>query len=396
MNAINQTQLASLGLHLPTPEHNLANLAARLYGLPSPCPPLQHPSLARLEQAKVQILLLIDGMGEAQLDTLAPDGWLARHRTMTLSSVFPSTTTSAITTLLTGLPPSQHTLTGWHVAAPELDGVVIPLPLNMRQRGTNTPEDTATLAATLYRTPSAMTGNTRSCFMLQPAYIADSPYSSHHGGRATRLGWRNIAELFSQLTALIREADSPRFIYAYIPDLDSTMHRHGVNHPKSRALLQQIDQHCAALASSLHGQDATLCITADHGQQDIPPEKMLFVSDFPALAACLRQPLSGEPRVAFCHVKAEWQHCFADIAEQTLGHAAWCLPAQQLLDENWFGPDANERLAARVGDFVLLMKDDWGLLDEPENEPRPKLIGNHGGLSAAEMQIPLLVVDGLV
>jgi outer membrane receptor for ferrienterochelin and colicins len=42
--------------------------------------------------------------------------------------VFPSTTTTAITTLLTGVPPAAHALTGWHVWFEELDAIAAVLP----------------------------------------------------------------------------------------------------------------------------------------------------------------------------------------------------------------------------------------------------------------------------
>ena len=389
-------QLTAAGLVFPHLEHGIANLAARLHGSHSPCPPLQHPSLARLEQAQTIILLVIDGMGCQQLAELSPGGWLRQQQTLALTSVFPSTTTSAITTYLTGLPPSVHTLTGWHLAAPEVDAVVTPLPLTVRHRGRHTPDDPAELARAVYRTPSALTGPRRQ-IVLQPNYILDSAYSLHHGGSAARQGWSSYEDLFRQLDTLLREASTPQFIYAYIPDLDSIMHHKGTTHPRCRQLLQRIEAHCAAFATTLSGRDAVLCISADHGQMDIPPPRLLQLRDFPELAACLRQPLSGEPRVAFCHVKPERLADFPQLAARLLGHAAWCLPAAQLLDEAWFGPgaDANDpRLAARVGDYVLLLKEDWGLLDSPADAPLPKLLGNHGGLSAAEMMVPLIVIDG--
>lgn len=380
-------------LHWPDPACNLANLACRLHGVASPCPPLQHPALARLESAHTVILLLIDGMGCRQLQTLSPQGWFSRRQTMTLSSVFPSTTTSAITTVLTGQPPSVHTLTGWHLAAPELDAIVTPLPLTLRWRGQQTPEHAADWAHAIYRTPSAL-GRSRRAHLLQPARLADSPYSRHHGGSATRHGWHSLPQLFGTLAAMTAQPGPPQFIYAYIPDLDGMMHHYGTTDASCKQLLQQIEALSETLAASLAGQDVVLCITADHGQIDIPPARMLYLHDYPALAACLRQPLSGEPRVAFCHVKPERLADFAPLAQQLLGDMAWCLPARQVLDEAWFGPAAAPALATRIGDYVLLMKEDWALLDIDAGSKPPTLLGNHGGLSAAEMQVPLLVIDG--
>lgn len=378
---------------LPDYRHSLANLAARLYDQPG-CPPLQHPALAGLEQDETVILLLIDGMGCAQLDELVPGGWLQQQQVSTLHSVFPSTTTAAITTLLTGLPPSQHSLLGWHVAAPEANGIVTPLPLRYHWLAEPARAlDNPALASTMYSRPSALHGQNRQHYILQPAYIADSAYSRHHAGEAEHLPWQDYTQLFASLQTLAQQAGR-KLVYAYVPDLDSLMHHKGTGHPRARLLLERLQRHCAELAASLPA-GCRLLITADHGQADVPAARMLFLNDFPELAAMLRQPLSGEPRAAFFHVKPGLQQAFRDAVTQTLGHAAWCLPAADVLAAGWFGPaPAHPQLAERCGDFLLLMKEDWGLMQTLGDAPRPVLVGNHGGLAAAEMQIPLIVASG--
>jgi hypothetical protein len=384
-------QLQAAGLVMPDFErHGIASLAARLYRGNGPCPPLQHPALDDIDSARTIILLIIDGMGCAQLDAHSPQGWFRQHQIMTLSSVFPSATTSAITTYLTALPPAMHGLTGWHLSAPELNGIVTPLPLTMRVRNGDMLEQD-TLAARLFTAAPAMDTLDRHTIALQPAYIIDSPYSRHHTGRAERIGWRDYDDLFARLGDCL-QAGRRQFVYAYIPDLDALMHHKGTGHPRCQALIAELEQHCAALAATLAAHDARLLICADHGQQDIPPPRMLCLSDFPELSALLLQPLSGEPRVAFCHLKPACGPQFEALAQQQLGHAAWCIPSRTLLAEGWFGPGpTHPQLAERIGDYTLLMKDDWGLMDVVEGERRPTLLGNHGGLSRAEMLVPLVV-----
>jgi len=386
-----KTQLQAAGLIMPDFErHGIANLAARLYGAKSACPPLQHPALDDLESTRTVILLIIDGMGCAQLEQHAPHGWFRQNQIMTLSSVFPSATTSAITTYLTGVPPVVHGLTGWHIAAPEVNGIVTPLPLTMRVRSGEALEQDV-LAARLFTASSGMDTLDRHTIALQPSYIIDSPYSRHHAGQAERIGWRSYDELFASLADCL-QAERRQFVYAYIPDLDALMHHRGTGHPRCHELINELEQRCAAFAATLAPHAAKLLVCADHGQQDVPPPRMLCLDDFPELADSLQQPLSGEPRVAFCHVKPACRQQFQALAEQQLGHAAWCIPSRTLLDEGWFGPGpAHPKLAARIGDFTLLMKDDWGLLDLVEGERRPTLLGNHGGLSPAEMLVPLIV-----
>jgi hypothetical protein len=61
------------------------------------------------------------------------------------------------------------------------------------------------------------------------------------------------------------------------------------------------------------------------------------------------------------------------------------------LAEGWFGPGpAHPKLAARIGDMALVMRDNWTIKDWLPTEQRYRLIGQHGGLSTEEMQVPLV------
>jgi hypothetical protein len=84
-------------------------------------PELAVLSAAQLARARHVVLLVIDGLGLRTLARHAASPHLQRHLLGSMTSVFPSTTASAITTLMTGLAPAQHGLTGWHMHMDEID-----------------------------------------------------------------------------------------------------------------------------------------------------------------------------------------------------------------------------------------------------------------------------------
>ncbi|MBI3145954.1 MAG: phosphodiesterase, partial [Pseudogulbenkiania sp.] len=89
--------------------HSLLNLTATLaeaLGASTGHAPLRRPALTGLAARRHVILLVIDGLGLQQLQALGPGSVLRRHQHGTLTSVFPSTTAAAITTLMTGQPPA--------------------------------------------------------------------------------------------------------------------------------------------------------------------------------------------------------------------------------------------------------------------------------------------------
>src|SRR4051812_1252277 len=60
--------------------------------------------------AKNVVLVIIDGLGDNYLARRARGSELHRRRRLALTSVFPSTTASAITTSYTGRTPLEHGL----------------------------------------------------------------------------------------------------------------------------------------------------------------------------------------------------------------------------------------------------------------------------------------------
>jgi hypothetical protein len=109
------------------------------------------------------------------------------------------------------------------------------------------------------------------------------------------------------------------------------------------------------------------------------------------LAAMLTLPLCGEPRSAYAYVRANCVAAFEDYIACNLAHAVELHRPEDLLDAGWFGPgDAHPELAARIGDYVLCMRDRYTLRDQVIGERNVNLYGVHGGISRAEQIVPLL------
>lgn len=65
----------------------------------------------RLEKKYQNIVLLIlDGMGEHILNTISPNGFFRKYQKRKITSVYPSTTTAAMTTYYSGKPPIETRL----------------------------------------------------------------------------------------------------------------------------------------------------------------------------------------------------------------------------------------------------------------------------------------------
>ena len=67
------------------------------------------------------VLLLLDGLGDENLQELSPHGILINHKKAVISSTFPSTTVAATTTIESGVSPLEHGWLGWSLYFKEID-----------------------------------------------------------------------------------------------------------------------------------------------------------------------------------------------------------------------------------------------------------------------------------
>jgi hypothetical protein len=146
------------------------------------------------------------------------------------------------------------------------------------------------------------------------------------------------------------------------------------------------------LLDTLRGSDTLVIVCADHGQVDVAPHRRISLDDHPTLTDCLVLPLCGEPRAAYCYLRPGREDPFDAYVRCKLAAAADCLPSASLIDSGWFGlGEPHPRLAERIGDRVLVMKDGYLLKDWLPQERRHEMVGMHGGLSDDELWVPLIV-----
>jgi hypothetical protein len=351
-------------------------------------PPLSELPAAELAQARNVLLLIVDGLGDNYLQREGSGGALLARRRGAITSVFPSTTASAITTAHTGWTPLEHGLTGWFTLFGEAGCVGAPLPF--QRRGEQAPLGVP--PAAVYRAGPLFDGLSRRSIVVSHRPIVDSTYNLHHCGHAERRAYDKLDGLVEQTVAAVKSGSDPKFVYAYWPEFDALSHRYGVGSAQTRAQFTAVDAAFGKLMHGLAGTDTLVVATADHGFLDSVGADALELADAPGLAALLRYPLCGESRMAFCHVQEGREREFMQRAADWLGDRAQVRPSMELAEEGWFGGgDAHPRFAERIGDVALMMNGLATLKDWTPGEPRRRHLGHHGGASADEMLIPLIV-----
>ena len=369
----------------------MSSLATALGAGESAYPPTPLLPPAALAARRNIVLMVIDGLGDAFLARTPGGDTLRRYRQGRLTSVFPSTTATAVTTYLTGAAPQQHGLTGWFTYFKEIGGVIAVLPFRPRLGGAPLTAAGVSPAALFGLTPLFDRIAVPS-YAVSPQAIVDSDFNTALSGRARRIGYRTLAEYFAAIKQIIQENDARKYIYAYFPDIDALAHEHGIASRQAAETLTALDTAFAAFLTAIRGSDTAVILCADHGLIDTTPERRLRLADHPRLEETLVLPLCGEPRAAYCYVHPEKRRQFEDYARTELAHCAVLFDSGQLAAAARFGQGRpHPRLLERIGHYTLVMRENYTLKDQLLGERPHPHIGVHGGASAEEMYVPLIV-----
>ena len=357
-------------------------------------------SVAELSPATNIILLVIDGLGADWLARHSPDGILSQASRGAITSVFPPTTAAAITTFLTGDAPLQHGLTGWFTYLRELGCVMTVLPGTPRYGGVS------------YRQagidPIKLFGHT-SVFerirargvTVSPDFIARSDFNLAHTAGSEILPYSDLRDMFRQTLRALRPRrgwgrpvePEPGYLYLYWPTLDSLGHVFGMESTETVKHLDEIERALEDFLRAAAGTDSLMVVTADHGQIDTTPADVIDLAEHRELADALVLPLCGEPRAAFCYLRPDRAGSFEEYCGARLGEEVRLVHSRQLVEEGLFGLGRpHPRFMERIGD-VCLMPFGRGTvrLTLPSETPQ-RQIGVHGGLSEAELMVPLCVL----
>lgn len=380
------------------PDYNGGSIVNLMQSIATACggtdahyPQLAALSSMQLARARHVVLMVIDGLGHRTLARHPAHLHLQTHQIGSMTSVFPSTTASAITTFMTGLAPAQHGLTGWHMHLDEIDQTLAILPLTPRAGPARALP--GQLPPRLFDHRSLFQTLDRESWVVAPQSIAGSPFNAWHSRGAQGMAYGSLAGMFTGVVDLVQENTSPRYIYAYYPDVDACSHQFGTDSRQAQRALADFDRHFGELLRQLRGSNTWLLVTADHGFIDSPGRRVIDLEDHPQLAALLLRPLCGERRVAYCYVAPGNRPAFEAYVRSHFGRACHLYPSQQLIADGWFGPPPyHPRLSSRVGDYTLVLKDNWTIKDWLPGEKRYTMLGVHGGTSSNEMRVPLIAL----
>jgi predicted AlkP superfamily pyrophosphatase or phosphodiesterase len=372
---------------------------------------IQHAVGHRRHPPKV-VLLLIDGFGWQQWRQYAEryDFFqrLTTHGVVApLTTVFPSTTAAALTTVHSGLTPLEHGLPEWWVYFDELDIMAATLPFSpLGAQGRDVLRRTGVKPTLLFQGQTVYQtlarAGTPSFTMLRNAY-AYSAYSSVVHKGSTRLSYINSSDMLVNLRQKIAEISGPAYFYVYWDAVDAIAHTYGPHteqyHAELAGFSYLLQREVVEKISPAVAGDVILIVTADHGHINVSPRDTLYLNRYPRLIRSLQVSPAGKrilpwgsPRDVFLRVPEETRTATAAWLSKRLRHKATVLSIDEALKQGLFGlGKPHQRFRNRVGDLLILPHRHELIWYEHLKGKKFELRGMHGGLTADEMLIPLAV-----
>lgn len=319
------------------------------------------------------VVLVLDGLGWHQLEergAIAPT--LKSGQGGGITTVAPTTTVTALTSITTGLCPGEHGLMGYRM---DMGRRVVQMLRWADERG----DVRTTFEPALVQPTPPFLGS--SVPILSKAELEGTAFTEAHLRGGKPLGWRVASSIPVQVGELLKVGS--RFIYAYYDGIDKVAHERGFG-AYYDAELKNVDDLVGRIIERLVPGSA-LVITADHGQVHVG-ENTIRLDD-----RLMRQVeyLSGEGRFRWLHVRRGAEEEAKKIALDTYGDRAWVLTRDEMIDAGWFGSRVTDTARKRLGDVALVPFADVSF-DDPADHGSFALVCRHGSMTSAEIDVPLL------
>ncbi|MEM8618360.1 MAG: alkaline phosphatase family protein [Actinomycetota bacterium] len=323
------------------------------------------------------VLLVLDGLGWDQFTAhRAYMPTLSSFTGGSIQSVTPTTTATALTSITTGLPPSEHGILGYRFAlGSEVINALRWMVGDTGVRRSHPPRDVQPFPPFLgHAVP-----------VVSPAELHPSAFSEAHQRGCTPVGYRSPSSIAVEAADQLGRGE--RLVYCYYGGIDKIAHERGFG-PFYEAELRFADQIVAEILAVLPS-GASLLVTADHGQVDVG-ERVLHPSEAMLDHVVLQ---SGEGRFRWLHARRGAVASLVEAGSDEFGDVAWVVTREQVLDEHWYGPAMAAPVAARLGDVAIVAQAPVSFYEKADSGPF-ELVCRHGSLTSAEINVPLLAKAG--
>ena len=360
------------------------------------------------------VVFVLDGFGYNQFLRYYEDHkFLAdlayKGEVFPLTSVFPSQTTNALTTLNTGLTPQEHGLFEYYLYLKEVDRIVSTLsfdPLGSTHRNELVEKG---FSPKLLFNGSTIQNTLRDAGVKTYVHIytgyAYSNYATILFDGSTIVPNLKSSDLIVNLRKTLEKEKGPAYFFVHLSNLDTISHEYGphsyeyvaelsvISHLLNKELVEKIDPTAA--------KETLMLVTSDHGEVNIIPQDTIYLNEFPEVVKNLQVGRGGKhvlptgsARDVFLHVKEDKLTETKELLTQKIGAKAKIVETKEAIKNGLFGlGDVRSEFFDRAGNLLIIPYRNETVWFEHFEGRRLHLLGHHGGLNEEEMLVPLAITQ---
>ena len=377
---------------LPNYEHSILNTITSIlkyYHVET-----NHQSSEKIDQLlykkeyKNVILLILDGLGEHILNKISSEGYLNQNKIDCVTSVYPSTTTAALTTYYSGRPPYETGWIAWSQYFKEYGRAIDMFSHNESYMREPLKKPLMDVFKTIVNYETVFDKIEKASSDVK-AYEIEPEYAERRAKRAIKAN--NIDELIMNINDLCL-MPSKKFIFAYSDNPDGLLHDFGTTSEEVETFVKEKKKKIEKMVKDFD-EDTILIISADHGHKDI--EKAYKLLDYPEIQECLIMPASLESRILAFWVKEDMKEIFVQRFNKAFGKEFWLMTKETFLDKYHFLGYGNKhkKIDDFIGNYIALSVGGSSIqLGTFLTEGKPIKKSTHCGLTKEEMEVPVIVI----
>jgi predicted AlkP superfamily pyrophosphatase or phosphodiesterase len=354
------------------------------------------------------VVVLADGLGMGQLEALRASGDMPfvaslldraergdDAQLIEATTIFPSTTAAAITTMNTARTPQEHGNIAYFVWLEEFSAVTQMLRWGPGVTRRGSFFDDQRLDPRDYAKVRSVHARLRErggmSWVIEPEIFRAEAMTRMHAAEAGYAGYYLPSSMSVRLRDLLAErpwGDAPAYVYAYWAGIDSVAHVSGprsADHATEAALF---DKALERAVGDRPPGETLMFLTADHGHAFTDPDKLIDLVGDGELRALLRNPIAGEPRLAFLHT--DQRDRVRQHLERRYPGTFFFLDRDEAIAAGLFGRGDGELARRRIGDVLAMVDGDRAASIVRVDGQTFRHRGSHGGMTADEMRIPIL------
>ncbi|HDI31686.1 MAG: hypothetical protein DRJ41_02005 [Thermoprotei archaeon] len=370
----------------------------------------------KIKGAEKIVVFVVDGLSynvfkscNFSEDSFFRDAMLKEEYLYPVTTVFPSTTASALTTFHTGLTPQEHGIPEWCVYFEELDMLFEALPFKPAREEDRDRFLRAKLKPreifgweTVYQ--KLKRKGIRSYTFIKRKYVGEG-YAREALKGSEAIGYIGLSDLMVNLKKLLKKLKEPSYIWVYWNLLDSISHIYGPLAEEVRTELSLIlygfkNEIIKRLKKKLL-KNTILVLTSDHGQTYIDPSNTVYISSFQKIRGNIKLGKNGKrilpggsPRDLFLYIKESKVDDVMSFLLDKLEDKALIMKSEEAIRQGLFGRGSIRKgFKERIGEILILPLKNHLVWYRRRRGDDLKDPGYHGGLSREEMLVPLFIIE---